>query len=453
MKNTFEFRDLGFTPDPIHGYDVEAFRNRCIVIDNGSHTCRAGWSHEPTPKLKYRNLLAKLRSKKDNEVNNTTQFFGNDIDGLEDVKWNIRTQFDLNVVTHFDVQEHAFDYLFTHLGLSGELRVEHPVCITEAVCTPNACRGYMSEMLFECYNVPRVAYGVDGLFAMHHNKPHVNDGIVVICGYHVTHVLPIVDGVCDTANARRLNFGGLNMMVYSRRLLQLQHPHQAAVMNLSRTQELLVNHSYIALDYTDELKKWESEEFREKNTVNLQLPVLNVTTEKDLEQRKLQARRLKDVNQKKREEKLKTEREQVAKLIDLRDNESHSPSVFKAKLKEINLKTEGDLVNLINELEEKISERKAKSSKYFEELHRRDEGVTVSDDTSVEEVEKMLEELEEEKMSLFDKRRSRANKRQALNKRKSLASKERMRVISQLAKGGSHSTDKASKEDTFGMKV
>lgn len=451
FKNTFEFQDFAFTPDTIHEYDADTFQNRCIVIDNGSHTCRAGWSHESAPKLTFRNLHAKLRSKKDNEVNNT-EFFGNDIEGLEDLKWTIRTQFDANVVTHFDIQEHAFDYLFKHLGLNGEAGIEHPVCMTEAVCVPNTLRNYMSEILFECYNVPRLAYGIDALFSLHQNRPHVRDGIVISCGYQATHVLPIVNGVCDTANARRLNVGGLNMMIFSRRLLQLQYPHQAAAINLSRTQELLAKHCYFALDYADELKKWQNKDYKEANALNLQLPVLNLTTEKDLEQRKLQARRLKDVNQKKREEKLKAEQEQVSKLKSLRDNEPHHHPAFKAKLKEMNMKTEADLSNFIKELEEKIADRKAKSAKYFEELYQNRDSINVTDDTSIEEVEKVLEDLEEEKLSLFDKRRSRATKKQALNKRKSFASKERMRVISQLAKGGPNSTDKANKEDTFGMK-
>jgi len=29
----------------------------------------------------------------------------------------------------------------------------------------------MSELLFECYNVPSVAYGIDSLFSLYHNFP------------------------------------------------------------------------------------------------------------------------------------------------------------------------------------------------------------------------------------------------------------------------------------------
>ena len=29
----------------------------------------------------------------------------------------------------------------------------------------------MSELLFECYNVPSVAYGIDSLFSLYHNSP------------------------------------------------------------------------------------------------------------------------------------------------------------------------------------------------------------------------------------------------------------------------------------------
>jgi len=64
MRKTYDFQDSQFNTDPVHKYNVDAFADKCIVIDNGSHSCRAGWSNEPHPKLIFRNLIAKLRGKK-----------------------------------------------------------------------------------------------------------------------------------------------------------------------------------------------------------------------------------------------------------------------------------------------------------------------------------------------------------------------------------------------------
>lgn len=79
--------------------------------------------------------------------------------------------------------------------------MEHPLVFTEAPCNPLHCRQMMSELLFECYGVPRVAYGVDSLFSFYYNsaqcgldKPRT--GLVLSSGYHCSHVLPFINGRC-----------------------------------------------------------------------------------------------------------------------------------------------------------------------------------------------------------------------------------------------------------------
>ena len=35
----------------------------------------------------------------------------------------------------------------------------------------------MSELLFECYHVPSVAYGIDGLFSLYYNQSQSSESI------------------------------------------------------------------------------------------------------------------------------------------------------------------------------------------------------------------------------------------------------------------------------------
>ena len=446
MPKSFNFQDADFIKDPIHIYGDE-HADKCIIIDNGSHTCRAGWSNEDQPKLVFRNLIAKLRGKKENDAGSV--LFGNDITDLEDPKWNVRTQFDMDVVSHFDTQETGFDYLFSHLGINTD-KIYHPVCISEAICIPNTLRDHMSEILFECYSVPNVVYGVDSLFSWYHNTPAgIKDGFIVRCGYQTSHVLPIVDGKFRASDSRRLNLGGLNLMIYLRRLLQLRHYSHMGNFNLSRAQELLVGHCYVAGDYFDELKKWQSSLFYDETALKIKVPIVNNTTEKDLEQRKALARRLKDINQKKREEKIKNETEQLEKFEEIQDLENTNFTLFKQRLKQEGLKKDCDLHTIIKELKQKITQRKEKSRLYMLSLNQTE--VEENNSVSLDDVLGHVSTLEEEKLQIMDRRRSRASRKQALSKRKSYASKERMRILSQLAKGNSNSP-KQKKEDTFGMK-
>lgn len=55
-------------------------------------------------------------------------------------RFQLKTQFDKNVVTHFEVQELVCDYIFSHLGLDSEGCVPHPIVMTEAFVTPNYSR-------------------------------------------------------------------------------------------------------------------------------------------------------------------------------------------------------------------------------------------------------------------------------------------------------------------------
>lgn len=65
---------------------------------------------------------------------------GNDISNIEAVRFQLKTQFDRNVVTHIDIQEHVLDYTFSHLGIDTEGSINHPLVVTEAILNPNYSR-------------------------------------------------------------------------------------------------------------------------------------------------------------------------------------------------------------------------------------------------------------------------------------------------------------------------
>ena len=96
----------------------------------------------------------------------------------------------------------------------------------------------MNELLFECYSVPKVAYGVDALFGFAHNlgarewKTH----LVVSLGFHTVHVIPVVDGAVSAEGVRRINIGGFQMITHLQRALQLKYTAHAGniTVGLSR---------------------------------------------------------------------------------------------------------------------------------------------------------------------------------------------------------------------------
>nr|CAD7401660.1 unnamed protein product [Timema cristinae] len=360
---TLEMKEVKTIPDVIHVYPNHVKNSSTpLIIDNGSYNCRAGWGVNKDPSLIFKNLIAKPRKergKKDGDLQ-----VGNDITNIEAVRFQLKSQFDRNVVTHFEAQEHVLDYIFTHLGVDTEGCVNHPVIITEAFLNPNYSRhcmyewvlmkkppnkrlqGWflilmMSELLFECYKIPSVCYGVDSLFSFHHNNPERSSGLVVDLGYHATHVLPVIEGRVDPNRSRRINVGGAHIINYLHRLLQLKYPAHFNSITLSRAewfactlyhsrtrsllQSLVHEQCFLAVDYQAELQQWSDSEHYESHVRRIQLPytmpVVNpgLTIEQQKERRKELARRLTEINARKREERLAEDEEQLNQLLAAQD--------------------------------------------------------------------------------------------------------------------------------------
>ena len=95
----------------------------------------------------------------------------NDIPNLEAVRYNLKTPFDRNILTQFEHEEVILDYGFHHLGIE-ESSICHPIIMTEAPANPKVSRASMNELLFENYSVPKVTYGIDGLFSLYKSQPN-----------------------------------------------------------------------------------------------------------------------------------------------------------------------------------------------------------------------------------------------------------------------------------------
>ena len=96
----------------------------------------------------------------------------------------------------------------------------------------------MSELLFECYSVPRVAYGVDALFSYCHNikPPRDYDALIVSCGYQATHVLPVLGGHLCAPSCQRIDVGGAAVDGFMQRVLQLKYPQHFSSLSLNRAE-------------------------------------------------------------------------------------------------------------------------------------------------------------------------------------------------------------------------
>ena len=70
-----------------------------IVIDNGSYECRAGWSFEESPYLRFRNLVAKPKTTV-NKAIDSMHLVGDELNEFDSGKIQKRSMFDKNIIYH-----------------------------------------------------------------------------------------------------------------------------------------------------------------------------------------------------------------------------------------------------------------------------------------------------------------------------------------------------------------
>ncbi|CAH1787781.1 unnamed protein product, partial [Owenia fusiformis] len=471
-ENVFSFQDEKTSPDPIHDYPKTLLESRVpLVIDNGAYQCRAGWASDEDPRLFFKNVLVKQRGKKESETQ-----VGNDITNIEVVRWQLKSQFDRNVITQYDVQEQIFDYLFSHMGIDSDGSVQHPICMTEPACNPNYCRLQMSELLFECYGVPEICYGVDSLFSLYNNLPQPGkaDAMVISCGYYTTHILPVLDGRLDGKHCRRINIGGANCDLFMHRLLQLKYPGHYAAISVGRAEELVHKHSYMSKNYLEELKLWGTDNYYNKNVHKIQLPYtkkVEVVVDPELQKarREVHIKRLKELAAKRREAQLindesklrlllnikhmaeegkhKEQVKQMMENLDLEDMkelqvyiDKFTGSIQRAKVamaRQDNEEKKGSAVDIFELPDEKLTSAQREAKRKEQEMEERRR----------QDFNGWLKEIQTERQGLVEKRTIRKQRRSDMAKRRTFASQQRMKIISQLAAG----SKKKRKDDTFGM--
>ncbi|KAG6542579.1 hypothetical protein Mapa_016050 [Marchantia paleacea] len=261
-------------------------RRTPLVIDNGAFHCRIGWAGEDSPRFEFRNVVNKPRHRASGDIVNVVGDFDPSLVKTFDfTRAAMRTPFDGNVVYQYETMESILDYAFERMGIEGDNQVDHPVLMTECPCNPVYCRGKMAELLFEAYDIPTVAFGIDAVFGYLHNKIQglcEPDGVVVCSGHMATHVIPMVNGEPVMEAAVRTPIGGYHVTDYLKRLLSLQYPFHVNNICWEKVEELKQEHCYIASDYHSELEIFEkgSPEADEKAVV-WQLPWVPPPPEKE----------------------------------------------------------------------------------------------------------------------------------------------------------------------------
>lgn len=466
-------------------------QNKPIAIDFGKTYVRIGMAGTNDPFLNFPTLSARYRDRK---LNRQSTFVGNDVFVESTIKANMKNPFDGQMLTNWDAVEKIFDFSFLHLGVNSQNRINNPIVMNETLATPLSQRQNISELLFETYDIPSIAFGVDSLFSFYQNKG--NSGLIIGSNHEATHIIPILNKNPLINISKRINVGGHQLCDFMRSSIGLKYPYFPTRLNDWQIQKIVQNHCFVSKDFYTEIRSSLDLDYLEKNDITIEAPFNEVTKEEKSEEqlkfeeqkRKENIKKLQDQAKIKRLEKLQlkqkdfeyytkiklsfetmTKREIIdivreagfddeadlnkyltnlekslkkAKLLEIDENEDNNDDENKydfslldkpnSELSADELKEKRRLRLIKSNIESKIRARKEKEEaiKEAEELRQKDIEFRQND----------LEGWIQYKRKMLDnvvkRRKERIKLKDELGDRKSRASQQRMKNIASLADDG-----------------
>ncbi|KAJ7223237.1 chromatin remodeling complex subunit [Mycena pura] len=199
--------------------------------------------------------------------------------------------------------------------------------MTERLCSPMHSRSLTSELLFEQYSVPSVAYCVDSIMSFYQNHGPGADGLVLSFNTASTSVVPILSGKGILSHAKRIPWGASHSADYLLKLIQLKYTNFPTRVTTAQSQWMLHTFCEFAPDYLALLRSLTSlPNLRAADRI-VQFPfALHMQEEKTpeeleriAERRREQGRKLQEMAAKMRTEKLLQKEKDLQYLFNLRE--------------------------------------------------------------------------------------------------------------------------------------
>ena len=224
----------------------------------------------------------------------------------------------------------------------------------------------MSEILFECYSAPSVAYGIDSLFSYKFNKG--NNGLIISSAHSSTHVIPVLYGKPIMSSISRLNWGGYQGAEYLLKLLKLKYPSFPGKLTDYQAQHWVREHCYVSQEFEKEMQSFLDWTGLEDRDHIIQFPftehMVIEKSEEELariaERKREGGRRLQEQAAKMRLEKLVQKEQELEYYKDLQQRlVGQTKKETKRLLDEDEFKDEAQLDKMIKDMEKSV--RKARN--------------------------------------------------------------------------------------------
>ncbi|KAG8730833.1 Nuclear actin-protein involved in chromatin remodeling, partial [Ceratobasidium sp. 428] len=372
------------TPEPMVPLEYDGTGRVPIVIDNGATKFRYGFAGDNKGPYSWLNSVSRYRERK---TNRPVLLFGEATNLDATSRAQSKQPWEGDLLLNFDALENALDHAFIHLGINTDT-VEHPVFMTERLASPLHSRALTSELLFEAYGAPSVAYGLDSLMSLHYNTGTPNyalmDSLVVSFNTSSTSVIPVHGGRALLGYSKRLPYGGSQASELLLKLAQVKYPNFPAKVTKEQCTTVLHTLCEVAPDYNEKLRGLSNPEQMLAADRIVQFPFVSPSetekTEEELarlaEKRKEAGRRLQEMAAQKRLEKLIQKENDLDDLQALREWKNKEKKLdFQHRIRTEGFDSEEALENTIKKLENDLKKARKKEGEEMDDAPLDEDGI------------------------------------------------------------------------------